>query len=772
MQQRTLQPRPLSISIGLRKGKGSIFLGILGHLLTGGSLVGMNPFPGSDPANSWVIDDDDEQEMTFLDAEVFEVSQRLQEFRQAPPPVIDLGDDGDDDDIVDLENLLEKEIFDLTRDEDAAPGAPAPRRNPEIASVGLRLVSTKWNGMALEEGTVVQMNPNPKYPLRYRYLKIADIYKPHGSSRPSETMIRGLPYIKSMHLGGLLKWRPREVTAVYDVDRDDPRDPEIQACIEVRISDVVAIRTLVTTNAAYPEHNEEGILVCRWKHVRCWPTGKFREAGRTSIHPDYEAAMVSVTPDEADEPFRVSRETLRNNWRGATAKGGSYQLFGGESPTAPINLDEPTQPQPDRTSLPSVRAHGQRYTFFDSFSGAGGASRGAVKAGLRPRFAVDHWQPACKSYKLNFPTAQLFEMNVSDFVVSRVDIRADILHLSPPCQVFSPAHTIASEAKDAANLAALFGCEVVLRKVKPRVFTLEQTFGLMMTRFSPYFNHLVSTFTMHGYSVRWRVVPLANWGLPALRKRLIMIGAGPGERLPPFPEPSHSEDGEDGERGGGLKPFVTARRAINRIRPRRGVDPLHNPRAMKRLNHPPWDADKILPRCITTSGGQNYHFSGTRDLTLREFATLQGFPAYHAFEGPYIKKQIGNAFPPVVAEHLFRHVQNWLLDEDGMVLGEQRPAVPIDSLVIVDKPNAVRDAMIVEDDSESDDDIELLYENGAGRGDRWRGGYDMADGFVEINGGGDVVWVDGLDVDSDDSDRTLGAPRRRGQVMREVLVVD
>lgn len=726
----------------------------------------MNSFPGSHPANSWVIDDDDEQKLTHLDAEVFEVSQKLQELRHAPPPVIDLGDD--DDDIVELEEQIEREIFDLTRDEDAErTGTSRSRPNPEIPSVGLRIVSAKWNGMTLKEGTIVQINFIPKHPLRYRYLRITDIYRPHGSARVNETMVRGLPYIKSMHLGGLLKWRPREVAAVYDVDRDDPREPAVQASIEVPISDIVAVQTLVTTNAPYPQHNEEGILVCRWKYVRHWPTGKFREAARTTMHPDYEAAMISITPEEADEPFRVSRETLRHDWRGATIKGGSYQLFG-DSPTAPISLDEPApEPQPERrASGPSVRRHGQKYTFFDSFSGAGGASRGAVKAGLRLRFAVDHWEPACKSYRLNFPTARLFEMNVSDFVTSRVDIQADILHLSPPCQVFSPAHTIASEAKDAANLAALFGCEVVLRRVKPRIFTLEQTFGLMMARFSPYFNHLISTFTMHGYSVRWRIVPLAEWGLPALRKRLIMIGAGPGERLPPFPEPSHSEGGE---RGGGLKPYVTARRAINRIRPRRGVDPLHNPRAMKRLNHPPWDADKILPRCITTSGGQNYHFSGTRELTLREFATLQGFPAYHAFEGPYIKKQIGNAFPPVVAEHLFRHVQNWLLEDDGMVLGDHRPAVPNDGLVVVDDPNAARDVMVVEDDSE-DEGVELLYENGAGWGAGWRRGY-MVDGRVEINGG-DWAWIEGSDVDSDDPDRTLGKPARRRQVMREVLVVD
>ncbi|PKS09456.1 hypothetical protein jhhlp_004072 [Lomentospora prolificans] len=148
-----------------------------------------------------------------------------------------------------------------------------------------------------------------------------------------------------------------------------------------------------------------------------------------------------------------------------------------------------------------------------------------------------------------------------------------------------------------------------------------------------------------------------------------MIGAGPGECLPPFPEPSHSPE------GGNSKPYVTARQALDRIRARRGVDPLHNPRDMRRANYRPWDGNQILPRCITTSGGQNYHFSGKRDLTLREFATLQGFPVYHVFKAPYIKKQIGNAFPPVVAEHLYRHIEKCLLQDDGILPRDQQPDV-------------------------------------------------------------------------------------------------
>jgi len=69
---------------------------------------------------------------------------------------------------------------------------------------------------------------------------------------------------------------------------------------------------------------------------------------------------------------------------------------------------------------------------------------------------------------------------------------------------------------------------------------------------------------------------------------------------------------------------------------------------------------------MTTSGGQNYHPSGTRELTLREYACLQGFPTGHVFKGNYVKKQIGNAVPPVVAKVLFGSIKADLEKIDGV----------------------------------------------------------------------------------------------------------
>ena len=60
------------------------------------------------------------------------------------------------------------------------------------------------------------------------------------------------------------------------------------------------------------------------------------------------------------------------------------------------------------------------------------------------------------------------------------------------------------------------------------------------------------------------------------------------------------------------------------------------------------------------------HPSGTRDLTHREFACLQGFPLKHRFGSTSVKKQIGNAVPPLVARAILESVKNALMAEDGI----------------------------------------------------------------------------------------------------------
>lgn len=267
-------------------------------------------------------------------------------------------------------------------------------------------------------------------------------------------------------------------------------------------------------------------------------------------------------------------------------------------------------------------------------------------------------------------------MPIDDFILTTKDrlMRADVLHLSPPCQYFSPAHTHQS-VHDDANIFALFGSLQLIDKLRPRLVTLEQTFGITHERHRQYLRALIGCYTQHGYSVRWKVVRLCTWGLAQDRKRLIILAAAPGEKLPPFPDATHSEDGV-----GGLKPYTTIRKAISSIRI---GDDLHNLDNVKHFQprRPPLDADG-LAGTITTGGNDVYYPDGTRDFTIREYACIQGFPKYHKFLGTKtcIRRQIGNAFPSNTVQMLYKHLEEWLLKQDGMT--RYQPVA--DSVMIVD----------------------------------------------------------------------------------------
>jgi DNA (cytosine-5)-methyltransferase 1 len=202
----------------------------------------------------------------------------------------------------------------------------------------------------------------------------------------------------------------------------------------------------------------------------------------------------------------------------------------------------------------------------------------------------------------------------------------------------------------------------LIEKIRPRFITVEQTFGIK--NFHDYFSSLKRFFIKHGYSLRWRMVFFSGYGLPQRRQRLIMIGACPGEVLPPFPPATHADGGD-----GGLKPFATIRDVLEGL----DVEPrLHEPSRMKSFSKAPYSADQILAKCITTGGGHNHHYSGKRNYTLREYACLQGFPRQHEFQGSCIKKQVGNAFPPCVVQTIYEYLQKEMLKQDSLLPARKR----------------------------------------------------------------------------------------------------
>ena len=302
---------------------------------------------------------------------------------------------------------------------------------------------------------------------------------------------------------------------------------------------------------------------------------------------------------------------------------------------------------------------GRRYTIGDCFCGGGGMSRGAIMAGLRVKWGFDSNRHACLTYARNFMDAFIFFQSAIEICSPefKFDLRVDILHISPPCQPFSPAHTTAGK-NDAANREALLRVGDLIDKTRPRIAIVEQTQGLEQRHWD-WLATLIQFFTERCFSLRYKILQCADYGLAQRRTRLFLVAACPGETLPPFPAPTHIRFPR---RESSLMPWSTINTAIAKV----PVDwPDHDTSRPIGEPKPPYSGEKIAT-CITTSGAHMRHPSGVRSFSHRELACLQGFPLCHKFGNFEVIKQIGNAVAPIVGKAVLEQVKKTLLETDEM----------------------------------------------------------------------------------------------------------
>jgi hypothetical protein len=124
--------------------------------------------------------------------------------------------------------------------------------------------------------------------------------------------------------------------------------------------------------------------------------------------------------------------------------------------------------------------------------------------------------------------------------------------------------------------------------------------------------------------------------------------------LPPFPKATH------GPEGSGLKSWHFISDALIPLQPHLH-DQYHQPKLAKEPKEP-YSPQTFLKGCITVGGATAYHYTGVRKYTPRELALFQSFPYTYKFFGSNTQatKQIGNAFPPIMAEALYRTIAKTL----------------------------------------------------------------------------------------------------------------
>lgn len=334
----------------------------------------------------------------------------------------------------------------------------------------------------------------------------------------------------------------------------------------------------------------------------------------------------------------------------------------------------------------------------DLFCGAGGLSLGLIRVGIVPVLAIDCFEAAVETYKLNIGDHVRL-----DTIDESTDIPAcDLIVGGPPCQGFSSA----GQRRDGDNrnsLVSVFAS--IVAATRPKAFVFENVEGFLTTENGRRVIDLLTPLVEAGYRIHLQKVNAANFGVPQHRKRVIAIGGLGWD--PSFPKITHFAYGAPGAHlaGEGLPPAPTVTDAFlglpaavsngdepaisdHRYRPlsdrdlqrsqlleqgqRMGDLPReyqhdsYKRRANRRvLDGTPTERRGGAPAGVRrlksdepakaiTSGARTefLHPTEHRNLTIRECARLQTFPDKFAFLGSLSDRAIlvGNAVPPLLGE--------------------------------------------------------------------------------------------------------------------------
>ena len=107
-----------------------------------------------------------------------------------------------------------------------------------------------------------------------------------------------------------------------------------------------------------------------------------------------------------------------------------------------------------------------------------------------------------------------------------------------PCQGFS---MIGKRALDDPRNRLVYHFVRIVSELKPKYFIFENVRGLTFGEHKKFLEEIIAEFKANGYNVRedYRVLNAINFGVPQDRRRLFLMGARKGRRLPEYPFKTH-----------------------------------------------------------------------------------------------------------------------------------------------------------------------------------------------------------------------------------------
>lgn len=338
-----------------------------------------------------------------------------------------------------------------------------------------------------------------------------------------------------------------------------------------------------------------------------------------------------------------------------------------------------------------------KHKVLSLFSGGGGLDIGFRQAGYEILWAIDNNKDAVNTYRRNLDD----RIVLGD--ITKIDPamlpKADVVIGGPPCQSFSLA---GNRHCDDARGSLVWSYFNIIETVQPRAFLFENVSGLSSAKDSagkPILKSLVEKFGELGYHVSWQLVNAADYGVPQLRRRILIVGLKEGNFT--FPEPTNNADGSNGK-----KKYVSVSECIGDL-PLAGHSTEiseHDYPTMSELDKYicqhvkpggnymdiPDDVPSVRIRRLKREGGHttcygrmlpdkpsytintyfnrpnvgcNIHYKYDRLITLREAMRLQSFPDEYEFvstskHGKHLI--VGNAVPPRLAYVMANQLMKYL----------------------------------------------------------------------------------------------------------------
>lgn len=300
---------------------------------------------------------------------------------------------------------------------------------------------------------------------------------------------------------------------------------------------------------------------------------------------------------------------------------------------------------------------GEALSVLEICAGAGGQSSGLEKAGFGHDLAVEIDKDAAQTLRWNRPQWSVLEGDVRE-VDGKPYRGIDLLAGGVPCPPFS----IAGQQLGADDERDLFPEAIrLVREARPSAVMLENVKGLATARFASYRASILNELDKLGYEADWQLIYSSEYGVPQLRPRFILVamkkrnfrkfqwprpvGTPPtvGEVLYPL----MSSEGWEGAQQWAKTANGIAPTLVGGSRKHGGADlgPTRAKQAWLALgvdgkgiaNEPPQAGDPL---------------NATPRLTNPMAALVQGFDPKWRFAGrkTSVYRQIGNAFPPPVAQ--------------------------------------------------------------------------------------------------------------------------